>query len=159
MCFCKRIGRDRPRGGKEIVILSLFEVISAYLSTLEGIRTTWTIYLTLSSGVMLLWSTSPESTRTMVNVLTVWVFLVVVNTLLLLSIMTNYGELAELARIAVGVANQTALERVYTGGLDPGAEKWVALTAHLGASAAFLFAGRSFARIRTRAASGGASAA
>ena len=57
---------------------------------------------------MLLWSTSQESTRTMVNVRTVRLFWVVVNTLLLLSIMTNDDELAELAHIAESVANQTA---------------------------------------------------
>jgi lysylphosphatidylglycerol synthetase-like protein (DUF2156 family) len=131
-------------------MLSLSESLIAYHATLEGIRATWTLYITLASGVILLWSTSHESTRTRRNVTTVWLFLFIVTTLLVLSIMTNYDDLSMLARIAAASPNQTDLELAYTRRLDPGGEKWIAGAAHVGVVIAFFFAGRAFAGMRRK---------
>jgi lysylphosphatidylglycerol synthetase-like protein (DUF2156 family) len=132
-------------------MLPLSDALLIYHDTLEGIRATWTLYITLASGVILLWSTSHESTRSRRNVTTVWVFLLVVTTLLLLSIMTNYDDLTLLARIAAAAPNQSDLERAYTSRLSPGGEKWIALAAHVGVVIAFYFAGRAFAGMRAPA--------
>jgi lysylphosphatidylglycerol synthetase-like protein (DUF2156 family) len=130
-------------------MLSLSEVLLSYHSTLEGIRAIWTLYITLASGVILLWSTSHESTRTRRNVTTVWAFLLIVTTLLLLSIMTNYDDLALLAKIAAAIPGQSDIEQAYIARLAPAGEKWIAAAAHLGVVIAFYFAGRAFSVMRT----------